>query len=97
MFLQAKLKCEKDSTPYRVYINDELITERFFSIPPSVLNTIKYQENGEKYYFQTSDVFNILALEIEDCKKYDIKIENLSDVQVHLHELTTQETAFEDK
>ena len=97
MYLQARIKCERDGTPYRVYINDELITERFFSIPPSVLNTIKYQEDGEKYYFQTSDVSNILALEIEDCEKYDIKIENLSDVQVHLHELTTQETPFENK
>ena len=41
MYLQARIKCERDGTPYRVYINDELITERFFSIPTGVLNTIK--------------------------------------------------------
>ena len=97
MFLQARIKCERDGTPYRVYINDELITERFFAISPNVLNTIKYQEHGVKYYFKPSDISNILTLEIKDCEKYDIKIENLSDVQVHLHEITTQETPFENK
>jgi len=32
MFIEAKLKCEKDNVPYRIYINDELITERFYTI-----------------------------------------------------------------
>jgi hypothetical protein len=32
MLLQAKLKCNKDHVPYRIYINDELITERFYTI-----------------------------------------------------------------
>ncbi len=32
MLLQAKLKCNKDHVPYRVYVDDELITERFYTI-----------------------------------------------------------------
>ena len=32
MFIEAKLKCEKNHVPYRIYINDELITERFYTI-----------------------------------------------------------------
>ena len=35
MWIEAKLKCEVDHTPYRVYINDELITERFYTIDPA--------------------------------------------------------------
>jgi len=31
MWIQAILKCDRDHTPYRVYINDELITERFYA------------------------------------------------------------------
>jgi len=30
MWIEAVLKCDVDHTPYRVYINDELITERFY-------------------------------------------------------------------
>ena len=32
MLLEAKLKCDKDHVPYRIYANDELITERFYTI-----------------------------------------------------------------
>ena len=32
MLLQAKLKCNKDHVPYRVYVDNELITERFYTI-----------------------------------------------------------------
>ena len=32
MLLQAKLKCNKDHVPYRIYVDDELITERFYTI-----------------------------------------------------------------
>ena len=31
MWIEAILKCDVDHTPYRVYINDELITERFYA------------------------------------------------------------------
>jgi len=37
MWIEAILKCDVDHTPYRVYINDELITERFYTI---ALNTV---------------------------------------------------------
>jgi len=32
MLLEAKLKCDVDHTPYRIYIDGELITERFYTI-----------------------------------------------------------------
>ena len=32
MLLEAKLKCNKDHVPYRVYVDGELITERFYTI-----------------------------------------------------------------
>ena len=32
MLLEAKLKCDKDHVPYRIYVDDELITERFYTI-----------------------------------------------------------------
>ena len=32
MLLEAKLKCNKDHVPYRIYVNDELITVRFYTI-----------------------------------------------------------------
>ena len=35
MWIEAVLKCNVDHTPYRVYINDELITERFYTIAPN--------------------------------------------------------------
>ena len=31
MWIEAILKCDVDHTPYRVYINGELITERFYA------------------------------------------------------------------
>lgn len=97
MFLQAELKCEYEGTPYRVYINDELITERFFAIPPGLLKTIKYQIDNEKFYVQPIDCLNILSLEITDNENYNIKIESLSDKIVHLHNWTVQEKPYEDK
>jgi len=36
MWIEAVLKCDRDHTPYRVYINDELITERFYTIAPNI-------------------------------------------------------------
>ena len=41
MWIEAVLKCDVDHTPYRVYINDELMTERFYTISPkSVSNNL---------------------------------------------------------
>jgi len=38
MWIEAVLKCDVDHTPYRVYINDELITERFYTIAPNTVS-----------------------------------------------------------
>jgi hypothetical protein len=45
MLLQAKLKCNKDHVPYRVYVDDELITERFYTIASkdTVCNDVKVE------------------------------------------------------
>ena len=32
MFIRARLECEKNHIPYRIYINNELMTERFYTI-----------------------------------------------------------------
>ena len=70
MLLEAKLKCDKDHVPYRIYVDDELITERFYTI-----------ENDKT-------VSNDLQIELVDANDYDVKIENLSDTQVHLVDYT---------
>lgn len=53
MFIDAKIKCAKDHTPYRVYINDELITERFYTIMPgrvTVSNDLHIElEDADEY------------------------------------------------
>lgn len=100
MYLQAKIKCECDGTPYRVYINDELITERFYTIPESVLRTIKFQDSSGKHYFEPGDVTNVLNLEIADADHYDVKIENvpnhdLSNKKVWIEEVHTQTISFD--
>ena len=64
MFLQADIKCNKESTPYRIYINDELMTERFYTIP------IGYTPDQVK---------NILNIELPDASDYKVTIENIPD------------------
>ena len=32
MFIRARLECKKNHIPYRIYINDERMTERFYTI-----------------------------------------------------------------
>ena len=53
MFIDAKIKCNKDHTPYRIYINDELITERFYTIMPgedTVSNDLHIElEDADEY------------------------------------------------
>jgi hypothetical protein len=66
MLLEAKLKCNKDHIPYRIYIDGELITERFYTIASK------------------DTVSNNLVVELVDANDYDVKIESLSDTQVHL-------------
>jgi len=38
MWIEATLKCDVDHTPYRVFINDELITERYYTIAPDTVS-----------------------------------------------------------
>ena len=47
MWIEAVLKCDVDHTPYRVYINDELMTERFYTIAPrTVSNNLVVELEG---------------------------------------------------
>ena len=55
MFIRAKIKSEKNDTAYRVYINDELMTERFYTCP-------KGYESNETI----NECWNMLYLEIEE-------------------------------
>lgn len=53
MFIEAKLKCEKNHVPYRIYINDELITERFYTITSeeyTVSNDLFIELEDSDYY-----------------------------------------------
>ena len=89
MFLQARIKCERNGTPYRVYINDELITERYFT-------TAKNWNTNELIL----DTWNTLALEIEDRDDYTVSIENVPGYpksRVWIDEVKWQETPYEDK
>lgn len=70
MLLEATLTCDKDHVPYRVYVDGELITERFYTIATS------------------RTVSNDLQIELIDANDYDLKIESLSDTQVHLVDYT---------
>lgn len=95
MFLQAKIKSEKEGTPYRVYINDELITERFYTVPHSTLTpTI----GVKPVLFE--DISNILNLEIRDAKTYEVKIENVPGTpkaKVWVDSVQWQEKPYENK
>ena len=89
MFLQAKIKSERNGTPYRVYINDELITERYFT-------TAKNWNTNELIL----DTWNTLALEIEDRDDYTVSIENVPGhpkARVWIEEVQWQEEPYEDK
>jgi len=38
MYIQAVMKCDKDNIPYRIFLNDEFITERYYSFDESVIS-----------------------------------------------------------
>ena len=89
MYLQARIKCERDGTPYRVYINDELITERYFT-------TAKNWNTNELIL----NTWNTLALEIADSNDYTVSIENVPGTpkaKVWVDSVHWQETPYEDK
>lgn len=83
MFIKVTLKCDEENVPYRIYINDELITERFYTFPKDVM----YTEERFKH-----KVKNVLDLEIKDFDDYDVTIESS---KVRIEEVKWQEQRFE--
>lgn len=89
MFLQAKIKCERNNTPYRVYINDELITERYF--------TTAKNWNTNALILET---WNTLELEIDKSDDYTVNVENVPGypkTKIWIDDVRWQEEPYEDK
>jgi len=64
MWIEAVLKCDVDHTPYRVYINDELMTERFYTIAPHTVsnNLIVELEDAPAYDVRVESLTDTLVL-----------------------------------
>ncbi len=64
MWIEAVLKCDVDHTPYRVYINDELITERFYTIAPQTVsnNLVVELEDSPAYDVRVESLTDTLVL-----------------------------------
>jgi len=64
MWIEAVLKCDVDHTPYRVYINDELITERFYTIAPRTVsnNLVVELEDSPAYDVRVESLTDTLVL-----------------------------------
>jgi len=54
MLIEATVKCDVDRTPYRIYINDELITERLYTITSDV--TVSNNLNVQLVDTETYDI-----------------------------------------
>lgn len=74
MIINAKLHCNYDKVPYRIWINDELITERFYTCFFKKTGTVE----------ENITLSNDLNVTLKDADHYDIKIENLSNLKVKL-------------
>tara|TARA_B100001094_G_C17496927_1_gene469196 strand:+ start:30 stop:263 length:234 start_codon:yes stop_codon:yes gene_type:complete len=61
MWIEAVLKCDRDHTPYRVYINDELMTERFYTISPKTVsnNLVVELEHSPAYDIRVESLTDI--------------------------------------
>lgn len=61
MWIEAVLKCDRDHTPYRVYINDELMTERFYTISPKTVsnNLVVELEHSPVYDIRVESLTDI--------------------------------------
>lgn len=61
MWIEAVLKCDVDHTPYRVYINDELMTERFYTIAPKTVsnNLVVELEDAPAYDVRVESLTDI--------------------------------------
>ena len=64
MWIEAILKCDVDHTPYRVYINDELITERFYTIAPRTVsnNLVVELEDSPAYDVRVESLTDTIVL-----------------------------------
>ena len=64
MWIEAVLKCDIDHTPYRVYINDELMTERFYTIAPNTVsnNFVVELEDAPAYDVRIESLTDTLVL-----------------------------------
>jgi len=78
MFLEVILKSESENAPYRVYVNDELITERLYAIttldPPR------------------PTISNNVIVELKDSTGYNVSVVSLNaDKQVLLSDYNVKE------
>jgi len=64
MWIEAVLKCDVDHTPYRVYINDELMTERFYTIVPNTVsnNFVVELEDAPAYDVRVESLTDTIVL-----------------------------------
>ena len=88
MWIRTRIKSEKPNTPYRVYINDELITERFYACPKNWSANDRIQKT-----------WNTLGLEIVDADDYKVRIENVPGypkAKVWIDKVEWQEQPYED-
>ena len=60
MYIEAVMKCEKDNTPYRIFLNDELITERYYRLDESVIS------NNLELYITESPEYNLTVQSLTD-------------------------------
>ena len=60
MIINAKLECDKDHIPYRIYINGELMTERFYSMSDDTIsNDLQVSlEDAENYDISIESLSN---------------------------------------
>tara|TARA_B100001057_G_C22767138_1_gene918119 strand:+ start:324 stop:566 length:243 start_codon:yes stop_codon:yes gene_type:complete len=79
MIVEVKLKCDKDHIPYRIYINDELMTERYYAMPnKNVVSNdfkvnIKEQDSYDIQIENLSDtIVNIVDTKITEEPKDEI-------------------------
>ena len=74
MFIEAVLKCDVDNTPYRVYINNELMTERYYTIiPDTVSNTLHVQlVDSDNYDIKVESLTDVIVTLDSYCAKEKI-------------------------